>query len=178
LRGLTPRRPLTQGEALGIAERQATRLLAMSGISEPPVPETVITALPRVRVHWVYPLEVSGTTRWVRGLWLIVIHKGEHPGRVRFSLAHEAKHVIDHPVKDVAYVPVGTMTASQRREKVCDHFAACLLMPRPWVKRLWGQGVQDIAALADCFGVSHEAMRVRLQVLGLGAARARCEVAA
>jgi hypothetical protein len=32
-------------------------------------------------------------------------------------------------------------------EAVCDDFAACLLMPRPWVKRLWSGGLQDIDAL-------------------------------
>ena len=50
---------------------------------------------------------------------------------------------------------------------MCDYFAACLLMPRPWVKRLWAQGAQDAAVLAATFNVSPAAMNRRLQDLGL-----------
>lgn len=50
LRRLVPRRPLEHHEALRIAELQANRLLAASGFVGPPVPEAVITALPRLQV--------------------------------------------------------------------------------------------------------------------------------
>jgi Zn-dependent peptidase ImmA (M78 family) len=56
---------------------------------------------------------------------------------------------------------------------MCDVFAACLLMPRPWVKRLWAQGVQDLAVLAAVFNVSPAAMDRRLQELGLTEPRGR-----
>ena len=56
---------------------------------------------------------------------------------------------------------------------MCDYFAACLLMPRPWVKRLWAQGTQDATVLAATFAVSPAAMNVRLQQLGLAEPRGR-----
>ena len=46
-------------------------------------------------------------------------------------------------------------------------------MPRPWVKRLWAQGVQDAAVLAATFNVSPAAMNRRLQDLGLVETRER-----
>lgn len=60
-----------------------------------------------------------------------------------------------------------TTLAIKPAELMCDYFAACLLMPRPWVKRLWAQGVQDTAVLAATFNVSPAAMNVRVQQLGL-----------
>ncbi len=49
LRDLVPIRPLTIVEALRIAELQATKLLELQGVTEPPVPEEIITELPRVQ---------------------------------------------------------------------------------------------------------------------------------
>ena len=37
-------------------------------------------------------------------------------------------------------------------EQICDYFAGCLLMPRPWVKRVYCSGVQDLPELAQTFG--------------------------
>ena len=59
-------------------------------------------------------------------------------------------------------------------ELVCHHFAACLLMPRPLIKRHFCEGVQRTADLAVLFDVSQEAMQRRLQDLGLVDPVARC----
>jgi Zn-dependent peptidase ImmA (M78 family) len=87
--------------------------------------------------------------------------------RQRFSLAHELKHVIDHPFIARAYPDLGLRRGSARAEQVCDYFAACLLMPRPWVKDAWASGIQQIESLAELFGVSTQAMTHRLTDLGL-----------
>jgi Zn-dependent peptidase ImmA (M78 family) len=55
----------------------------------------------------------------------------------------------------------------QQIERICDHFAASLLMPRMWVKRAYGNRIQDIVALAGLFNVSEEAMHIRLKFLGI-----------
>ena len=44
------RRPLTVAEALRVAETQAAKLLRLSEVDEAPVPELVISSLPRVQV--------------------------------------------------------------------------------------------------------------------------------
>ena len=57
--------------------------------------------------------------------------------------------------------------ASDRLESACEYFAACLLMPRVWMKRAYfDDGIQDVPSLARLFGVSWLAMRVRLEQLG------------
>jgi Zn-dependent peptidase ImmA (M78 family) len=40
-------------------------------------------------------------------------------------------------------------------------------MPALHVKRAWTQGLQDVGLLASLFRVSEEAMRIRLENLGL-----------
>ena len=167
LRRVTPVRPLRYAEALRVAEWQATKLLRLSGIEDGPVPESVITGLPKMQVERLYPLGVSGFSQWSKGRWLIVLNSNEPKTRQRFSLGHEFKHVIDHPLIAVLYPPAMGQDAKARAELVCDHFAACLLMPRPWVKRAWVSGKQDVVRLAAHFNVSVPAMRRRLEQIGL-----------
>lgn len=178
LRDLAPKRPVTWAEGNRIAALQAERLLKLSGILTPAVPETVITELPRISVEREYPFKVSGVTAWAKGVWMIAINAGEPIVRQRFSLAHEFKHVIDGSAKQYLYPAQLGYTTDQRCELVADQFAAALLMPKTWIKKAWYDGIQDVAQLARLFEVSHEAMRIRLQTLGLTAAMPRCGHAA
>ena len=174
LRGLAPDRALEDHEARHIAERQATRLLALTGTTEPAVPAEIITELPRIQAQLATDLPASGATRWVGGRWQVLIRAEDHRLRRRFTLAHELKHIVDHPIVDRAYTTDSNRTAHERAEAICDYFAACLLMPRPWVKRAWTAGLQGERDLAILFYVSRQAMRIRLNQLGLTAAAMRC----
>lgn len=168
LRSLMPTRPLSFAEAQRVAELQAHRLLKLTASAGAPVSESVITELPRIDVRRVGNLIGSGATAWSRGLWHVRINGAEPVTRQRFTLAHEFKHILDAANEDVIYRHLLEGPARQRHiEAVCDHFAACLLMSKSWVKSLWGQGVQDLGGLAWRFEVSQQAMLIRLQVLGL-----------
>lgn len=175
VRDLIPIRPLTQGEALGLAERQALALLRLLDVTDPAVPEAAIAELPRLEVHRSPALPVSGLAHWSRGRWLIVLKASEAPTRQRFSLAHELKHIIDHRFVETLYAGIPAARRGEFIERVCDYFAGCLLMPRPWVKRAWASGTQDLPNLAARFGVSTAAMAVRLSQLGLIDGAARCD---
>ena len=87
--------------------------------------------------------------------------------RQRFSLAHEFKHILDDPLIDrlSTHLPAGQR--HERAERLCNYFAACLLMPRAWVKRDWCEGRQSTHDLARRYYVSYEAMTTRLSELGL-----------
>lgn len=169
IRALQPQRPLSPSEAISVAERQATRLLKLSGITEPHVPGEIIAELPRVKVVVKAGLPVAGSSHWSNATkhWIITLNGDDAPVRQRFTLAHEFKHVIDHPVASYAYPSAGRISRAERNELTCDYFAACVLMPRPWVKRVYGQGLHEVGALAALFGVSRAAMRYRLDQLGL-----------
>lgn len=174
LRDFVPIRPLSREEALRIAELQATRLLEISGITSGPVPERIISDLPRIDVRRFSPLPISGATEWANSQWLVVINAAEPITRQRFSLAHEFKHILDHRFIEHLYQGVPERDRAAWTEQVCDYFAGCLLMPRPWVKRAWTTGTQHLPDLADRFEVSQAAMKVRLSQLGLTEPQPRC----
>ena len=174
LRSLSPTRPLTYIDSLNVAERQALRLLQLLEVTEAPVPGTTLTALPYVRVERLTPLPASGATQWIGGRWVILLNGADALVRQRFSLAHELKHVIDHQAIKVLYPGAGHMNAHDRAEQICEYFAGCLLVPRPWLKRAWTSGLQDIGKLAAHFGVSRQAMQVRLLQTGLIESPQRC----
>lgn len=176
LRRLMPRRRLTRGEAFRIAELQASRLLQLRGIDQPGVPTELLTELPYIQavVRTDAPAAVSGGAIWIRPRWLIVLSGTDCPERLRFSLFHEFKHILDHGLAATIYGDGGSKQSQHLAEQVADYFAACALMPRSLVKRVWGQGHQDIDELAVQFGVSRQAMQYRIDQLKLTEPRPRC----
>lgn len=168
LRGLCPSRPLAARDAGHVAERQAARLLSRLGIVGPPVPEEVIAELPHVRVRYVRARRIAAAARWRGGRWTIIVNATDTTGRQRFSLAHEFKHIIDHPLARVVYRDRAGRSAYLQAERAADVFAAALLMPKAWIKRaFYDQGIRDERVLAREFEVSVAAMRVRIDQLGL-----------
>ncbi len=174
LRDTVPLRPLRYSEALRLAELQAQKYLALSGVTEPSVPERIITELPYVQVMRMSPFPTSGATHWSRGRWLVVLNGSEPATRQRFSLAHEVKHIIDHRFAEFIYSAFPENERHDMIERICDYFAGCLLMPRPWVKRIYCSGVQHLPDLAQTFGVSQAAISVRLSQIGLTDPTPRC----
>lgn len=174
LRDLVPLRPLTYGEHLRIAELQANRFLKLVGVHEAPVPERVITELPRIQVEHISPFLVSGATHWSSGQWLVILNGAEPRVRQRFSLAHEFKHIIDHRFADLIYSSFAPADRKVLTEQLCDFFAGCLLMPRPWLKSTYAGGLQHLPSLARQFDVSQAACQVRLSQIGMTDPTPRC----
>lgn len=154
LRALVPNRPLTLGEALRIAELQANHLLRHFQIATVSVPEEIVRELPRIRVIREDGLPVSGAAHWNGRYWVITINADEPIYRQRFSVMHEFKHVLDHTTKHFVYQDRGFQTAAEQAERVADYFAACLLMPKRVVKRLWYQGNQHHSTSGDAVSQS------------------------
>lgn len=172
LRALIPHRALTYSESYMLAERQANRALILSGQTEPDVNLGWILDLPRVELQLAprHKMEgISGFTTFSRGKYFIMVNKNDTHARRRFTLAHEFKHLLDYTAAPVIHKGLGYGNPARQEsqiESVCNHFAACLLMPRTWLKRVWSRGVQDIGTLALLFNVSEEAMERRLKFLG------------
>ena len=167
LRELAPNRALSWAEDHSIAERQAALLLDLWGITEPPVPQFIVSSLPGIVVEWRQDWPISGISIQTPSHWQIVISAKEPRWRQRFSLGHELKHVLDDPVIARKYRHLVADKRDERAERLCDWFAACLLMPRPWIKHDWCGGLQNVAQLARRYYVSVEAMTTRLSELGL-----------
>jgi Zn-dependent peptidase ImmA (M78 family) len=175
LRDLVPRRRLTYGESLRLAELQANRLLELFDVRGPLVPDELITGLPRIQVRYERDLPVSGSAHWESGGWVITLNASEPYVRQRFSLMHEFAHIIWHTTArrmfgDTQQDPL----ASDRAERAADVFAAALLMPKRWIKSRWYESGQNLTLLARRAGVSTRALNVRLYHLGLAPETQRC----
>jgi Zn-dependent peptidase ImmA (M78 family) len=174
LRVLTPKRQLQHWEALRIAELQADHLIRHFQIETSAVPEEIVSQLPRIRVIREHGLPVSGAAHWNGRHWIITLNGDEPISRQRFSLMHEFKHILDHAQPHHRYNDRGHLTADHA-ERVADYFAACVLMPKRVVKRLWFGGNQNIDLLANALAVSPRALRYRLDQLGLTETQGRCD---
>src|SRR5665811_19525 len=143
-------------------------LLAHTGIEKPAVPESVVTDLPFVTVTRRPGFPTSGMATQTDSGWVIVLRAEEAKVRQRFTLLHEFKHVLDDPFIEWLYPTRNDYSPEERAERISDYFAACVLMPRMWIKRDWaGGGIQDIDRLARRYQVSRVAMAVRLSELRL-----------
>lgn len=91
----------------------------------------------------------------------------DSPTRQRFTVAHELGHYVERggQAGAVNYVDRrgGPFTL---RELYANEFAGNLLMPEEEVERMWKQ-TQSRVKLANYFGVSQDALGVRLRRLGL-----------
>lgn len=157
LRALIPRVRLDFDDTKFLAERQAARLGRLLGGD---ITEAAIASLPRIQIIR-ESLPTGGLSYWNGRAWIIALNTADGPARQRFTLLHEFKHIVDHGA-------AGRLYRSQREaERAADYFAACALMPKPALKRAFCTMTQDVAALAEHFGVSQQALRVRLEQTGL-----------
>ncbi|MDO9381059.1 MAG: ImmA/IrrE family metallo-endopeptidase [Nocardioidaceae bacterium] len=168
LRSLIPARDCTFGEALVVAERQATRVaeLLVEDHSDG-IRWHHIDGLPRVRVVFETDLPVSGMSHWTGTEWLIAIASHDAPARQRFTLLHEFKHIIDHGSVQRLYRTNRSKSAQEQAELAADYFAGCALVSKRELKSAWGNGLQRPSLLASHFHVSEQAIRVRLAQTGL-----------
>lgn len=161
LRALAPRAQISFEDATWLAERQAVKLLELLDCTDGGnLQETSLGALPRLRVVR-ETLPTSGLSYWNGREWIIALNDSDSPARQRFTLLHEFKHIVDHP-------QAGALYRSQwQAERAADYFAGCALIPKRELKRVFCGITQNIDRLADHFGVSREAIRVRLDQTGL-----------
>lgn len=126
-----------------------------------PVDPFKIAALEGLHVDF-RPL--NGTRGWlVKGPLIATAMLDEsQPFHHTFTLAHELIHYWIHP-------PGVYQDADGKGlfERQASRAAAELLMPASWVHEMAGEAGPDVGRLAQVFGVSRQAMEIRLEELGL-----------
>ena len=174
LRAVIPTRSgISFDEALRIAELHANRLLEFHQVTDGPIPREIITELPKLKLEYV-DAPISGASFWNGQAWIIQLNRCESWTRQRFTLAHEYKHIIDHGAATRLYTGTSKATPDELAEQAADYFAGCLLIPRKFLKRAWGTGIQRPRDLARLFHVSEQAISVRLAQTGLVERTRRC----
>ncbi len=104
-------------------------------------------------------------------VWLDRGEAARSAGRRRFTIAHEIGHFVLHAgrsqVAATSYCRASDLERSDSVEGEANRFAAALLMPEPLVEREATRCGCNIPLLAERFGVSAPAIRLRLLTLDL-----------
>ena len=162
---------LDQVERAGIfplIEKLAHKCLKMGNVSSPPVPDELIKLCTMGQPLEVreLPLKLYHGAIWhLKDRWIIYLNADSTFGRKRFTLFHEAFHIIAH---DKA-TPVFRTRGCERgafNELLAECFAICILMPADWVREWWAE-VRDIDRMAEIFDVPRAGMWIKLKLLRL-----------
>lgn len=176
-------------------ERIAQRILRNAGALTIPVDLDRVLESLNVRVHDEDMDDETAGVLIVKGEQRHILVNKDHPeNRRRFTIAHELGHLVLHDdeahgnasgermfidrqirvyqrvgeATSAIYQQEGSLTTVQH-EREANSFAACLLMPAPHVttaaleRDLFDE--ISVASLARSFGVSEQAMSIRLQQL-------------
>lgn len=127
LRALSAEPAASIQDALRTAEAQAhllrDRLL-------PVAPEQMAASLtnliPSILVEHIDDMPVSGISFWGNGHWHIHLRARDPLDLQLFTILHELKHIIDHPLQRQ-----GNSLSDADWEVCADHFATQVLTPRP-----------------------------------------------
>ena len=173
-------------------EQRAQQVLWNAGAITAPVDIVKVVASLGATLHeQAFEDHVSGVLAIQGGAKHILINKSHHQNRKRFTAAHECGHLVLHygdgdglfiDTQMQVYMRAGIPSAPQytgqdstttpQQEREANLFASAILMPAP----LLAQAIQrlehdldedDMLTLATSFGVSVQAMSIRLQNLGL-----------
>lgn len=122
-------------------------------IDGPPVPADLITRaddnLP-IEIRKV-PLKAYHGAVWrLSDCWLVQLNSNDIPARQRFTLYHEIFHILAHCKATPVFKKATDSQEGSFNELLADHFAATILIPTEWVKKLWPE-VKDISRMAAIF---------------------------
>lgn len=163
-------------------EARATELLKQHGLFKQAVDVDALAEALKIAVQS-QPLE-DGFSAFLlvkEGNATAFVNSDHHPNRRRFSLAHEIGHFVLHhqPTKKLDDLFLDKSVALYTRkdhhsndmEKEANEFAASLLMPRELLDKYVNKNDLDIedefdvSRLALAFGVSEQALQIRLNRL-------------
>jgi len=151
-----------------LVEKLAQSAIKKRGVRCLPVPAAVVFLADEhhpVEVRLV-PLTAHHGAIWhLQEGWIIQLNENDTPARRRFTLFHEAFHVLAHRRGTPVFRRRDCKTGSFN-ELLADYFAGCMLMPREWVKEKWAE-VEDLGKMANIFGVEKPLMWVKLREIGL-----------
>ena len=151
-----------------LVEMLAQKYLEMGEVRGLPVPTGFVTLFDQqhsVQVREV-PLKVYHGAIWYRDDgWVIQLKASDVPATKRFTLFHEAFHILAHCRTIPVFRKRGAIVGSFN-EWLADEFAGCILMPRQWVVEKWAE-VKDLDRMREIFGVPKSAICLKLRQLGL-----------
>ncbi|MDX6438991.1 MAG: hypothetical protein QOF45_1574 [Gaiellaceae bacterium] len=153
----------------------AQEVLSALGMTEPEVDIDKAALLLGARVipHRYSTDALSGFLLYLSDGPVISTNSGQSRGRQRFTLAHELGHLIlghhaDYHLDLTSSVSAGDPPGYDwKHERAANTFAANVLMPAGLIRQDWAEEGATAPRLAKRYGVSQEAIGIRLASLGL-----------
>ena len=134
-----------------------------------PLPITQIAAEYGFAVKYFTPnndpdlIKISGAIKYDdKVIW---VNSDEIPERQKFTIAHELGHALLHPGDNI--IDYRMNNNHSQKEAEANEFAARILMPENEINKIRKQ-ITSVAELAKYFGVSMQAMLLRLKKLQKG----------
>ena len=112
--------------------------------------------------------DISGNLKKTDSGWVCEVNKKHHPTRQRFTIAHELAHYMLHRNEESEFVDYTYFRASDNVNKMeleANEFAGKLLMPEADFRFFIKNVSQNVDNIADHFGVSPLAVRIRAKQL-------------
>jgi len=151
-----------------IVGKLADRYLKLKGICCPPVPTDIISLFERentIEVHEL-PLKTCHGAIWhLDNRWIIQLRADDTSAMKRFTLFHEAFHVLAHSKTTPVFKKKGILQGSFN-ELLADHFSTAILLPEAWVRQKWIE-FHDLNKMVKIFQIPKPLMAIRLRRLGL-----------
>jgi Zn-dependent peptidase ImmA (M78 family) len=150
-------------------EEIALQALKKVDCKNPPVPvEKIANEFGLEVIEFPFHEKISGLLKKEEGI--IGVNKGQPPVRRRFTVSHELGHfLLGHGMENAQEEMIeGSFDKPLPQEREANMFASILLMPSKWVREeVEKKGKIDIDELSQTFGVSKQAMTIRLLYLKL-----------
>jgi len=156
------------GRVFQLVEKKARQCLKQGRVHHPPVPNELVLLADEhhpIEIRLVSLKAYHGAIWYLKEGWVIHLNKDDEPGRRRFSLYHEAFHILAHCRVTPVFRKIGRNHGSFN-ELLADYFGGCILMPREWVTEKWIE-VKDLDRMAEIFDVTKPLMWLRLRELSL-----------
>jgi len=151
-----------------LLERLAGTYLKMGNVRCPPVSTGLVTLFDQQHTVEVrqLPLKAYHGAIWSKkDGWVIQVKDSDAAPTMRFTVFHEAFHILAHCRTIPVFRKRGSVVGSFN-EVLADHFAGYMLMPREWVVERWAK-VRDLDRMAEIFAVPKSAMCIKLRQLAL-----------
>ncbi len=151
-------------------ERLAEKQLRSGNVDRLPVPIEVVSLADERRAVEVrvVGLKTCRAAIWhLRNTWVIQLAEDCTPTRGRFTLFHEAFHILAHcRCKGTPVFMKMSGKQGSFNELLADYYAICVLMPKEWVEQQWVKA-KDLDRMAEIFSVPKSTMWFRLRELSL-----------
>jgi Zn-dependent peptidase ImmA (M78 family) len=115
------------------------------------------------------PSVVSGYLKCIEGKWVIGVNASHHQKRQRFTIAHEYAHYIYHKDDHGDFIDEEIYFRSESTNNIeykANQVASELLMPTTHFQDAINSGINTVEKLAEKFGVSAAAVKIRAVNLG------------